>query len=302
MKHGPDAAEEPATALPNTDEGDNLEENQTESMYSLPGAFRVSRKMGSLGQVDEMTLGEESLESYLTTKTRPVVIPDACLVPDGNESVAEKELPVALPQSNVLLVTKRHVFICVALSCIAFGGLFTGLLFSLWQRPTDSAPSNELNMNLQDGLSPSPSPTLKVYDGVLVPTQNTEAATTLQPTPSQTLGPSRSNVDTQAPTKNPTNSPTVSASGTNVDTTAPTNSPTVSSTRYPARSPTPAPTGATDNPASIGTSPPTLAPVEFSLTSRPVSSSIASPAYPGNGNGNYYGFGNGNGNGNGGNN
>lgn len=136
-------AEESVLEEPDIEE--DFHESQRQSLYSLPGAFRVSRKIVNHRQVEEIALEEVSIESYSTAKTPPVVIPSASLVQESLRKVNDEDLAVAFPETNVLLVTKRHFFICIALSCIAFGGLFTGLLFALWERPTQAGATGLRN-------------------------------------------------------------------------------------------------------------------------------------------------------------
>lgn len=141
------------------------------SHYSLPGAFRVKRKPGSRERI-ECTLEEGSIESFSTAKTPPVVIPSASLVvQESFQEPNEEELPIAYPEPHVLLVTKRHFCICITLTCLMFGGLFTGLLFALWDRhelatTSENAMDSEQNTMMPaavaspDFPSPSKSPTL----------------------------------------------------------------------------------------------------------------------------------------------
>lgn len=59
---------------------DDLYESQRRSLYSLPGAFRVAQKITDNRQLREIILEDGSIESGLTVKTPPVIVPRASLV------------------------------------------------------------------------------------------------------------------------------------------------------------------------------------------------------------------------------
>jgi len=272
----PEAEEDTVTEAQTAEGDEGFHESQRQSLYSLPGAFRVSRKYVNNRQIEEIALEEVSIDSYNTTKTPPFVIPSASLVQESSRTVKDDPLPVALPASNVLFVTKRHVFICVMLSCIAFGGLFTGLLFALWQRPKDTTTPNS-SLKIQEGVSPTTSPTLAIVD-VLSPTLN---PTTAMPQKFATAGGTRTVAHPSSPTLQP--------SSIILSTRSPTRLPTGFPTAAPIRS-TPSPTRGGSETATPNVAP---KPAGFSLTNRPTLASNATPTHPGHGNGN----GNGNGNG-----
>ena len=109
---------------------DDLSEYRRESLYTLPGAFRVARKFINGTVMEEIALEDVSLGSYSTTKTPPVVVPKASLV---SESGAQSEgrtisVPVACPEPHILFINKRHVALCLAGIFLVFASLLSGLL------------------------------------------------------------------------------------------------------------------------------------------------------------------------------
>lgn len=216
------------------------DDDRPSSHYSLPGAFRVKRKLGSREQI-ECTLEEGSVESFSTAKTPPVVIPSASLVvQESFQERSEEELPIAHPEPHVLLVTKRHFCICITLSCLMFGGLFTGLLFALWDRHKLSTSSeNAMNFN-------------PVSSGTQEPTWNGLSGS------------------------NETSPSTVTTSHPSMDTDEFTGSPIPSPILYTSPSPTVAYPSPTVSNLSL-TAAPTR---EFSLTSRPTVSTITPTFIP----------------------
>lgn len=212
---------------------EDIQESQQQSLYSIPGAFRVTRKFVNNRHIEEITLGDFSIESSSTAKTPPIIISGALLVQEDSfpdEQKEEKTTPLSLPKHNFLVVPKRHIVVCATLSFIAFGGMFTGLLFALWDRSSKTTPTN-----LQNDVAPysiptsSPSPVID-YNYTFKPTQtgtrHIEEFDTSSPPPL----PSTDLSATVSPTGNPpgisVKSPIGATDGSVVTTDTPSESPT----------------------------------------------------------------------------
>lgn len=247
---------------------EELTDSVSESYYSVPGAYRVKRKFVNSTQID-FAMEEGSIESFSTAKTPPVIIPSASLVQDHYQEDVDEGLPVAIPETSVLFVTRRHIYICVVLGCLLFGGLLTGLLFALWDRAVVSETSHNA-VTFSPVTSGTPRPSLDSNDSIssaFVPsTAPSKPTSPVEPTVASSL-----TGDTEL-TIQPTSYPEIYEETF-----------TKSPTPIPTKSPSPSPTRMTSIPT-IGyfaTNAPTRGVNgEFSLTNRPTPSPIAPTMNP----------------------
>lgn len=276
-------------------EDDSLDEGRRRSLYSLPGAFRVSRMIINNTEVEEIHLEDVSIGSSFTTKTPPVLIPKASLVPEQNHGTEnDQAVPIAFPQSNVIYFSKRNVFCCIGFSCLVFAGMMTALLMVSWGKPSregqlSSSPISEpprIFGQPSDDKTDNPS-----IGGLPRPVGKPTSKSSSQNEPS-----SASNQAQESPLTNEDISESfidASVDGLPVETNSPTDTPslpnssfpvpTLNPTQYPSLLPilsisTVAPTGTNSpRPSKSPSKSPSVAPTEFK-SPQPSGSTSRSPS------------------------
>lgn len=177
-----------------TYDGDS--ESRRQSLYSLPGAFRVARKFINNTFVEEIALEDSSIGSFSTAKTPPIVVPKACLVGDDQSLASRKSkgrtigavtavadglpparpAPITTPQSNHVLLNKRYIIICGLVTVIVFSALFTGMLVAIQSNQDNNGKTSQNQLSQEESTVASGPPII-----VIPPPLSTTTTTTPRP-------------------------------------------------------------------------------------------------------------------------